>query len=133
MVATTKPNDKKIKKEDKSILGYGNENKYKKNIAALEKRNHYKIYDDMEEDYSRNEVRSHKTSGQTKNKIQADIQYDKYEAMKRLEREKKAMQKKYIEDEYEKHRRPMKQRKNTKTNWTKHYEYGMLDDDYIDY
>lgn len=91
-------------------------------------------YEDYDNDYSNNDSRSQKSGGQVKTKHPPDKHPDKYEAFKRLEREKKAMQKKLVDEEYGRHKRQMKHKKNSKTNWTKQYEYGMLDeDDFTDY
>jgi hypothetical protein len=54
-------------------------------------------------------------------------QPNKYEGMKRIEREKRAQQKKHMDEEYDRHIHPMKQKKTAKTNWTKQYEKGSLD------
>ncbi|NLJ96008.1 MAG: hypothetical protein GX321_02545 [Clostridiales bacterium] len=87
------------------------------------------FYEDMDEEYPKNEVKGHKVSGQTKTKVPPDTPIDKYEAKMRLEREKKVMQKKMIDEEYSKQKSPMKHKKTSKTNWTKYYENGLLDDD----
>lgn len=51
------------------------------------------------------------------------------EGMKRIEREKRAMQRKHMDEEYDRHIHPMKHKKTAKTNWTKQYEKGALDDE----
>lgn len=92
------------------------------------------VYEDFDDDYPKNDVRSQKSGGQAKTKLPTDRHPDKYEALKRLERERKAMQKKLLDEEYGKRKHQTKQKKRSKTNWTKQYEYGMLDeDDFSDY
>lgn len=56
-------------------------------------------------------------------------QLSKYENMRRFEREKRALQKKHIYEEYDRQFHPMKNRKTSKTNWTKQYEKGTLDEE----
>ena len=53
----------------------------------------------------------------------------KYEGMKRFEREKRALQKKHMYEEYDRQIHPMKSKKTGKTNWTKQYEKGTLDEE----
>jgi len=60
--------------------------------------------------------------------IQLD-QASKYENMRRFEREKRALQKKHLYEEYDKQFHPMKSKRTTKTNWTKQYEKGTLDEE----
>lgn len=55
-------------------------------------------------------------------------QWEKLEILKRLEREKKAVQKKSREEETEKFKRPAAKQKRSIRDWTKDYEYGLLDD-----
>lgn len=119
-MATTKPNEDRAKNEDKF--------KAKKNTGFEKRSNYREFYEDNDEDYPKTEVKGHKSSGQTKTKVPPDTPSDKYETMMRLEREKKAMQKKIIDEEYSKSKRPMKQMKHSKTNWTKHYENGFWDE-----
>ena len=120
MVTTAKPNENRAKNEGNHI------NK----SDGFEKRNYKRdFYDDMEDDYIKKEVKGQKVSGQSKSKRPPDTPPDKYEAMMRLEREKKAKQKKILDEEYSKHKSPMKQKKNSKTNWTKYYENGDFEED----
>ena len=99
---------------------------------ATTKGGYYKdAYEDFENDYTI--PKSQKSGGQVKTKHSADRYSDKYETYKRLEREKKVMQKKLLDEEYDRHKPQIKHKRSTKTNWTKQYEYGMLDDDYSDY
>jgi hypothetical protein len=56
-------------------------------------------------------------------------QFSKFENMRRFEREKRALQKKHIYEEYDRQVHPMKNRKTAKTNWTKQYEKGTLDEE----
>lgn len=131
MVATTKPNENRAKNEDQAFVKAGKDFN-SKNIGFVRKNKLNDFYDDSDEDYPKNEIRNNKVSGQAKTKVPPDTPIDKYEAMMRLEREKKAMQKKMLDEEYSKHKSPMKQKKTSKTNWTKYYETGLLDeDDYI--
>lgn len=95
---------------------------------ATTKGGYYKdAYEDFENDYMVS--RSQRSGGQVKTKHQTDRYPDKYETLKRLEREKKAIQKKLYDDEDERQKRQIKHKRSSKTNWTKQYEYGMLDDD----
>ncbi|HHU73097.1 MAG TPA: hypothetical protein GXZ28_00530 [Clostridiales bacterium] len=58
---------------------------------------------------------------------------DKLETLKRIEREKKVKKRKMYEEEMERPKRPVvKQRRPAGKDWTKNYEYGLLDDD-MDY
>lgn len=94
-------------------------------------KNNFRDKDDEEENKS---VRSHKAA-ESKPKNQPEQQLDKLETIKRLEREKKAVQKKLREEETEKQKRPVvKQKRSSKSDWTKDYVYGLIDeDDYIEY
>lgn len=86
----------------------------------------YADYD--EDDYTR------KMGGNVRAKLPPDKHPEKYETLKRLEREKKAIQKKYTDEEYGKHKRQVKQKKRENTNWIKQYENGLLDeDDFLEY
>jgi hypothetical protein len=78
-------------------------------------------------------ARSHRASdarlkgAQIKDKEQKS---DKIEIMKRLEREKKVLQKKLKDEDEKKIKRPLvKQRKNSKNDWTKSYQKGKFDED----
>lgn len=119
---TARPNESKVKSENNS----------KKSMGFDNRSNNRAFYEDGEEDYLEKEGKNYKSTGQSKSKIPPDTPFDKYETMKRLEREKKALQKKMLDEEYSKHKSPMKQKKNSKTNWTKYYEKGLIDeDDYL--
>jgi hypothetical protein len=94
---------------------------------------HYGKNFDKDEEEENKGARSHRASdaraksAQTKGK---DQPFDKMETMKRLEREKKALQKKSRDEEEERMPRTMvKQRKNSKNDWTKSYQSGILEDD----
>lgn len=88
----------------------------------------YADYDD--DDYPKH----HRTGGNVKTKLAPEKLPEKYETLKRIEKEKKAMQKKLMDEEYGKQKRQVKQKKRENTNWIKQYEYGMLDeDDFSDY
>ena len=105
-------------------------------MVATTKGNYKGAYADFDDDdYTRNDVRSQKTGGSVRAKLPPDKHPDKYETLKRLEREKKAMQKKYLDEEYYgKQKRQVKPKKRENTNWIKQYEYGLLDeDDFSDY
>jgi len=104
-------------------------------ILVATTKGYYKdAYSEYDDDYSRNDAKSQKIGGNVRTKLPPDKHPDKYETLKRLEREKKAMQRKLMDEEFGKQKRQMKQKKREKTNWTKQYEYGMLDeDDYSDY
>jgi len=92
-------------------------------------------YADFDDDgFTRNDMRSQKMGGNLKTKLPPDKHPEKYETLKRLEREKKAMQRKLMDEEYGKQKRQIKQKKREITNWTKQYENGLLDeDDFSDY
>ena len=94
-------------------------------------RNNYLDKDeDNEKSVRRNQKGNDAKSKSISNK-EKEQQPDKFDTIKRLEREKKAMQKKMREEELvEKQKRPpIKQRKSTRINWTKGYECGLLDED----
>lgn len=121
---TARPNENRAKNQY---------NKSSKSEESYNRSSNRDNYEDMEDDYLENEVKNHKSAGQSKSKRPPNTPFDKYETMMRLEREKKAIQKKMIDEEFNKHKSKMKQKKNSsKTNWTKYYENGLLDeDDYL--
>lgn len=137
MVATTRPNESKTKKEysfsaNRNHVRAGGDYIYnrKKDNSGFKKKSIYKgSYEDMDEDYPKNGVRMHKSKDQVKSKLPPDQQPDKYETMKRIEREKKAIQKKQLDEDYDRRENSMKRIKTNKTNWTKHYQTGMLDEE----
>lgn len=104
-------------------------------MVATTKGNYRDAYADFDEDDNpKNDARSQRAGGNVKTKLPPDRNSEKYEAIKRLEKEKKAMQRKLMDEEYGKQKRQVKPKKRSKTNWTKQYEYGMLDeDDFSDY
>ncbi len=69
------------------------------------------------------------TTKPNESSIKIEQPNNKYEGMKRIESEKRARQKKHMDEEYDRHIHPMKQKKTAKTNWTKQYEKGSLDDE----
>lgn len=84
---------------------------------------------DKDDEDDNKKVRSHKATD-SKPKNQLEQQLDKLETIKRLEREKKAVQKKLREEETEKQKRPaVKQKRSSKSDWTKDYVYGLIDED----
>lgn len=90
--------------------------------------------EDFDSDTFMKNVRNQKMGGYSRTKLPSDKNPEKYEIIKRLEKEKKAMQRKYMDEEDGKQKRQIKQKKRENTNWIKQYEYGMLDeDDYLDY
>jgi len=87
-------------------------------------------YADFDDDgFTRNDARSQKMGENLKTKLPPDKHPDKYETLKRLEREKKAMQRKLMDEEYGKQKRQIKQKRREITNWTKQYQNGLLDED----
>ena len=61
-------------------------------------------------------------------------QPDKFETIKRLEREKKAMQKKQESKKTEKQAKPqVKQKRTNNIDWTRGYQNGLYGDDDEDY
>lgn len=129
MVATTRTNESRVK--DNYKFGLKNSKDYlpRKNSMDYKKREYVKgSYED--EDYSNSGARSHKSSEDRHRAISKEQLPDKYEAYRRLEREKKALQKKLREEEHEKTKRPaMKQKRSAKSDWTKDYVYGLIDED----
>lgn len=104
------------------------------------KKNQYqrRSYIDKDEDIETRNTRRNK-SNEPKSKGASGIeleQSDKMEMIRRLERDKKAKQKKLREEEeIEKQKRPqIKHKRNSKSDWTKDYVYGLLDEesDYLD-
>lgn len=96
-------------------------------------RNSFRYQNSMDkddDDYSTSQ-RGRKTSdSKAKNQISEDIeQQDKLETAKRLEREKKAVQKKAREDEIERKKKPALKQKRSAKDWTKDYENGLLDEE----
>ena len=91
-----------------------------------------KNYDKDEEPENRG-AKGHKTADRAKNyqSKEKEQQPDKLETLRRLEREKKAIQKKNRNsEEHEKLKRPqMKSKKSSKKDWTKNYLSGMFDED----
>lgn len=88
----------------------------------------------MEEDeeFELKARKSHRSSdNKTKNALNIEMeQTDKLEVVRRLEREKKALQKKLREEEKIKPRpMPIKQKRSSKNNLTKSYLSGRLDED----
>lgn len=86
-------------------------------------------YEDRAEEDEIKTTKSHKSSESRTKNIPQEHQPDKLETIRRLEREKKAMQKKQREEEEEKQKRPPIKKRNTKTDWTKDYVYGLMDED----
>lgn len=156
MVATIRPNERGIKKENsfkeyrpsnkaggdfKRNNNTGFEKKGTYNNAGFGKRSNHKeggferrgsynnAYEDMDDDSPRNGARNNKPRELVKPKLPPDQQPDKYEAKKRLEREKKVVQRKLMDEESDREKRPTKHKNSSKTNWTKNYQVGMLDED----
>jgi len=92
---------------------------------------HYSTYED-EEEYGSQQKGRKNSDGKCKSHMSDDIELpDKLESIKRFEREKKAVQKKNREEETERRKKPvMKQKRSTK-DWTRDYEYGLLDDEEV--
>lgn len=86
---------------------------------------------DKDDEEDSKAVRGRKQSdskARTQNK-DSELATDKLETMKRLEREKKAMQKKTHEEEVVKRGRPPVKQKREVKDWTKGYEAGMIDEE----
>jgi hypothetical protein len=125
-VATTRPSESRAKKEDKFK---DNRPNFRAGGDYYRNKDNFKTYDDMDDDNPKNGIRMSKPKDQVKTKLPPDQQPDKYEVMKRIEREKKALQKKLTDEARDRHEHLMKYKKTAKTNWTKHYENGMLNED----
>ncbi|HHT88877.1 MAG TPA: hypothetical protein GX002_07705 [Clostridiales bacterium] len=80
-----------------------------------------------------NESSIKKEDRDTYSKNTIDPQMAKYQTMKRIEREKRAMNKKLMYEEYDRRGHPVTRKKTAKTNWIKHYENGTLDEDMEDF
>lgn len=70
---------------------------------------------------------------ESNSRIPIDPQMAKYQTMKRIEREKRAMSKKLLYDEYDRRGHSASRKKRAKTNWIKHYENGTLDEELEDF
>jgi hypothetical protein len=93
---------------------------------------------DKEDDKDIRNSKGHKAADLKSRGIQRkdnDLQPDKLETIKRLEREKKVIQKKSREEEIEKPKHLQNKPRKIIKDWTKGYEYGLLDDeaDYSEY
>ena len=127
-----KENSFKPKEENpKQYSGFGNKDK----SYTQRSRNNFSYHNSMDkdEDSDTKNIRGRKTAvNKSKSSQNKDLeQPDKLETIKRLEREKKVVQKKNREEEIEKPKRPVvKQKRNTK-DWTKDYEYGLLNEEEV--
>lgn len=95
---------------------------------------------DRDYDTDRNEGRSGKSYGSKDQRMkdaptkEKEQQPDKFETIKRIEREKKAMQKKQESKKTEKQAKPqVKQKRTNNIDWTRGYQNGLYDDDDEDY
>ncbi|MDI9510118.1 MAG: hypothetical protein GX319_06025 [Clostridiales bacterium] len=139
-MVTIKPNQSRTKKDKRSQGQRPNNNmsfdkKANYKDAGYQKRSNYKFdFEDMDEDKQRFGTKSNKSRESAKSKIPPDQRPDKYDAKKRHERERKVAQRKHIDQDGGREKRPIKHKNNSKTNWTKYYQVGMLDEDeYADY
>ncbi|MBH1941690.1 hypothetical protein I5677_12380 [Mobilitalea sibirica] len=133
-----RPENNSKNKETVSYVGKQGEGR-NKNSGWKNKEFQRSVFIDKDEDTDGKGSRNFRTgdtrtkSSQNKEKEQ---QPDKFETIKRLEREKKAMQKKYKDEEPKKPKRPvMKEKRSSKNEWTKSYQFGLLDeeDDYFSF
>lgn len=83
-----------------------------------------------EDDYS-TPIRVRKNSdSKRRNQLPEELeQSDKLETIKRLEREKKAVQKKVREEEISKKKKPVVKQKRNSKDLTREYQYGLLDEE----
>jgi hypothetical protein len=89
----------------------------------------YSVYED-EEDYDRQNKTRKNSDNKVKNHITEDVEIsDKLETIKRLEREKKAVQKKSREEVVERKKKPVLKQKRSSRDWTKDYQNGLLDEE----
>lgn len=134
LVATANANERMIREnsvEQKSKKDY-NQIKSKKNVGKSSYKNTYVLKDEEEDNVTfgqKNGEGRKRSNGKDLNE-----QSDKLETLKRLEREKKALQRKLREDDFERPRRAQTKTKrvNNKNYWTVNYLNG-LDDDYDEY
>lgn len=113
--------------------GNGSYGNLPKEVKSREHKNymsfHYGMDKDEEEENRVTKGKSSESRNRSSQSKNIEQQTEKLETMLRLEREKKAVQKKNREEENEKKKRPvMKQKRTNNINWTKGYEYGLLDD-----
>lgn len=90
------------------------------------------FYVDKDEEDERRHMKGRKPTDQkSKTSQMKDIDQpsDKLETIKRLEREKKVIQRKNREEEVEKPRRNLTKQKRSVKDWTKGYVYGLLDEE----
>lgn len=137
LVATANANESmrdNIKVEQKSKRDYNQDNQFKskKNVGNSPYKNTYSLKDEEED----NLTFGHKSGEGRKRSNSKDLgeQSDKLEMLKRLEREKKALQRKLREDDFERPRKAQSKAKrmSNKNYWTVNYLNG-LDDDYDEY
>jgi hypothetical protein len=89
----------------------------------------YSVYED-EEDYDRQNKTRKNSDNKVKNHITEDVEIsDKLETIKRLEREKHAVQKKSREEVVERKKKPVLKQKRSSRDWTKDYQNGLLDEE----
>lgn len=150
MVATTSANESRTGNYMKRDMN--NQTKNRTGASYNPKGNHVKAKEsgyrassyskdyDKDEEYDTKGSKNHRTSG-TKNYQNKEIDQpiDKLETIRRLEREKKVVQKKYREESHDDYVKPkrsqMKEKRVSKKDWTKNYIYGLYDEDedYFDY
>jgi hypothetical protein len=131
-----KPREYEYKPKENSFKPRDNE--YKNSFSSVKNKDFQKhSFIDKDDDLDHKGARGRKaTEARVKSASGKDKeqQPDKFETIKRLEREKKAVQKKIREeDDSEKIKRSIpKQKKGSKIDWTKGYQYGLLDEE-VDY
>lgn len=108
-----------------------NPSREKSNSSKEYSRNPY-AYVNKDDDEDDRSFKGRKASeAKTKNSLMKDKdqQPDKLETMRRFEREKKAIQKKNRQEEFERSKRPIIKQKRSTKDLTKGYEYGLLGDE----
>jgi hypothetical protein len=123
---TPKPGESNTKQVS-GFAGTGKSNFTERNRSSYS----YSNPKDKDEDSDSKNTRGRRTTEAKARSPQSKEleQTDKLETIKRLEREKKVVQKKNREVEAEKPKRPVLKQKRSTKDWTKDYEYGLLDEE----
>lgn len=122
--AEFKQKENEFRSKDNSFRPRDNELRRTKYVNSIP-------FDKDDEDEDRN-LRSRKTSETRSRSSQMnELEFsDKLEISRRLEREKKIIQKKNREEDSEKPRKPVLKQKRSNKDWIRDYEYDLLDEDY---
>ena len=120
-------NRKSVRPDDSNKNGKAFKSQYSERKDSF--RNKYSLYED-EDDYGtqHRSRKAHDSKGRGFDSEDIELP-DKLESMKRFEREKKAVMKKYREEEIERRKKPVIKQKRSTKDWTRDYNYGLLDEE----